>query len=514
MTHTELLLDLFEPGMTPIHRAGVGGLALSLRALEEAGESVDGLVWEVADTSVVLRFAENDAEALVRLVERCMWCDESGLITFRAFEALPTYRQEMRAQLNEALLGTLLQHNKVLRPDGAKKKKRVVSVEEGQEVLFDGKELTDFVHRYGARDLVDQKGRLVRKPIKVKGWAVPGGVQRHKSATTALSEPPHRYLALLFAVVGVVPFRVRAPRRGSKLGYVLVVPDVEDLKSFVRARRRLVKSAKSLTVTGPGDAALRFFAELEAERTGEKLRVRGCHAIGMGAVPWEKQQKTRTEILRRDPPDENTLARFEIVDRCMPVRLVPQKNGGGFYAGSAWRELVVENLARNAPLWAGLHAALADKGLRERLLVFERKEIKAMVKEMKAKELFGSEAEQRFVEACHAALKSRFGKLNARVVHEGLDRRAVFRREVEEIRVTLGRCKNAETFRSAVVDLWSRGGRNPVLVDHWRQMIGFLREESWALGRDLALLALASYPGKEADDSHEDGEKTSSTAAA
>ena len=132
MATTELRLDLFAPGMTPLHRAGIGGLAASLKSLRP-GE-IEGLSWKLEPHGVTLQFEEDDAQALVRLVEASMYCD-SGLIVFKAFEDLPTYTQEAKLHMNECLLGTLLQHNKALQPPGAKKSQRTVEVD-GKQLVF------------------------------------------------------------------------------------------------------------------------------------------------------------------------------------------------------------------------------------------------------------------------------------------------------------------------------------------------------------------------------------------
>ena len=54
----ELTIDLFEPGMSPLHRAGLGGLACTLRWIEETGEPIERPPgsWTVDDRAVTLRW--------------------------------------------------------------------------------------------------------------------------------------------------------------------------------------------------------------------------------------------------------------------------------------------------------------------------------------------------------------------------------------------------------------------------------------------------------------------------
>ena len=76
-------------------------------------------------------------------------------------------------------------------------------------------------------------------------------------------------------------------------------------------------------------------------------------------------------------------------------------------------------------------------------------------------------------------------------------------REYEKLRVSLSRCKNPATLRETVVDFWSRAGSIKELHDHWQEVLALLDERNWRKGKDLALLALASY--KPASKNEEEG---------
>ncbi len=494
---TTLHMSLSAPGMSPIHCAGLGGMATSLLALQREGQHIEGLTWEVGPHHIELRFADPDASALVRFVEATMSCTD-GLIVFRCFEDLPEYTLESKLVMNECLLGTLLQHNKMLKPDGARKTERTIEID-GRQILFRVKDLTDFVHRFSAGDLVAKDGLLVSGALEIKGWAIPGAIQRHEKAPkTAMTEPANRFLPLLFAPVGTVPFRMSAAIRCEKLDYALVVPDVEDLRDFAEARRALVGGAIVMRAASPGDAALMFYARLHALGLLRKLRVRRCSVMGLGTVVWASQQKTRTQMITVEAPSDVLLERIAVIHEHLAARVRPRGDKSeGFVGVPAWRQIAAENLAGNRPLWSGLAEALQDRDLREKLLAYEQVLIKGLVKVMMKKNLLGTERQQQFVEACHEAIRRRYAMVHDRIAREGLDARAIFDREREQMRTALGRCKNASTFRGAVVDLWARGGQNSALRANWRTMLEFFSEGDWQLGRDLALLALASYASRE-----------------
>ena len=110
------------------------------------------------------------------------------------------------------------------------------------------------------------------------------------------------------------------------------------------------------------------------------------------------------------------------------------------------------------------------------------------------KEAFPEGPEHVFVSSCHEAWRRRLGQLSERARRERLGFGDLASREFERLRVKFSHCKNAASLREAVTDFWSRGGGAlPPLQDGWREVLGMLDEKNWKKGRDLALLALASY---------------------
>ena len=104
--------------------------------------------------------------------------------------------------------------------------------------------------------------------------------------------------------------------------------------------------------------------------------------------------------------------------------------------------------------------------------------------------------EEKFVLACHTAWRIRMRQLYERAEREGADANSLIAREFERLRVGFSRCKNAAALREAVTDFWARSGRSlPELKDAWRDIIALF--DDWRLTKDLALLALASYGGRD-----------------
>lgn len=79
---------------------------------------------------------------------------------------------------------------------------------------------------------------------------------------------------------------------------------------------------------------------------------------------------------------------------------------------------------------------------------------------------YEDETERLFIGVCHESWRRRLGKLGDRARKENLGDSGFTRllnKEAERLRTSLARCKNAETLRETVVDVWSRAGANEML---------------------------------------------------
>lgn len=117
------------------------------------------------------------------------------------------------------------------------------------------------------------------------------------------------------------------------------------------------------------------------------------------------------------------------------------------------------------------------------------------------KDAFPEGPERTFILACQEALRRHMGRKFARP--GGAD----WGNEFEKVRVSIARCKNLSSFRETITDFWSRGGslhkgEDSLLkagANWWQEILSLLNEKSWRKAKDLALLALASYPGSAND---------------
>jgi len=485
-----LELDLFGPGMTPLHRVGLAGLWMTLKRFEEDGIHLEAGDWELTDRRITLRWDEKGPEPLLRsMFAQAFKVDENDLIHFTALGE-PAENPDAALIVHEGVLGTFLQHGRTRKAEPAGKITGVFTVQIDDDTYpYSYQRVYSYKHQNAAEIMLSKKGRLRRS--KVVGWHYPGGTVRHNAfGLTALSEPPERMLALLFAPVGAIYFRIRKRFRGVKPQFALVLPYIADLPRYARFRQSLQHSKlQDLYASGTADAGWKVLAVLQAERLLRYLRAPACRIISFGSVPWSSQQKTRVEVFTVDIGAGDALKTYRLASSYLGNTYVKPQEGEPFWYIPVVRGLIASNLATGKPWYSGFADLMHDKAVRNSIFRYERKGIFHMVKQAS----FPEEAQRTFVEACHEAWYRRLGQLAERSRTENVSFDKLVQQEREKWRTRLSRSKNAAGLRETITDYWARSGSLSVLREHWQDVLPLFDDTQWRLGRDLALLALASY---------------------
>ena len=553
---TELHLRLFAPGMSVLHRAGLGGLACTLDKMEDDYHSgrladeqlpapfIDGQPpWTITQDSITLRFGQPEAAGpyLKRLFEYGLSIRE-GLIFLpgQFFQEPPL---PVRADLQAGLLLTFLQHGRTRLLDKNELKTHYDPEHEGVPgVAVTYKRCTSFKHQTLYEEIIDKQGRLKSDPIDIDGPISPGTVVRHQafSADTKAAEPPERLVPLIFAMVGTLALPVN---RGVG---VLIVPDVTDLEEFVFARRAMTPTtAKDCQIASGADGALRALLRirdspvlaaqlrLSVGRQLEGAGMAGCYVMTFRPTPWASQQKSRVSTLYIRADDQRALSRFEVALQMLPPRIVAPTKGRAedasdtgtkkrarakktddapqeeYRVDSIIRPWIAENLARGKPWYAGFVDLMtktnpATKKPYRNQISFERKGLHDMIAKL---EMWDGEGEKLVVQAVHEAIRQSLGRIKDETDGPtGPPSQATknrWERFREKLRLDLAGSKTEAHVRFALMDLFSRGGNNAVLRQHWQAVLPVIRKD-WQLARDLGLLALASYAGRGIDEAESD----------
>jgi CRISPR-associated protein Cas8a1/Csx13 len=529
-----LRIGLFDPGMTALHRAGLAGLWMTLRSIERdhlalLADLQRDARWTLGLREVTIAW-EDEAAAerfYSRLVKEAFRVTSDGRIYLLA-RGNPQSRKDGGIPIQDALLWTFLQHGKFRDADPSNKPTGAITVEiDEQQYPFSYRKVRRFAHQRATYKEM-QSGDVV-------SWLLPGGAVRHDAfkADSQLRESLGGWLALLFAPVGVLYFRVRRRSAGINPGYCLVVPDVEDLSSYARVCRSFdAKQVRDPIVSGTADAALRVLAEEMVRTAADDYRVTRCGVIGFGVVPWASQLKSRVDLFEAGRVGERGLRQYLTAVQLLGTRVRAPSTATGrraqatdvgdevepgrpTFVVSPVLDLVARNVVAGRPWWRGFTSLVLDKEQWAQLQTHQfamastsgtasRGGIAEMVSRS---DMFDQAGAETVVRACHEAWHRRMGALSARARVRGESARDLISRERERLRIDFAHCKNVASLRATLTDFWARADSSlPSLQQGWRDVLPYLTDARWQEARDLALLALVSYarrpddPSLDADD--------------
>ena len=530
---SKLTMSLFAPGMSILHRAGLGGLACTLKYIERAakkgrladdqlprGPWSDGKPpWTINSQQITLDFWEpENAEDYLRRLFDSAFRVEDGLIFLPGQYASTVPPLPVRVYLQQGITLSFLQHGRVrslaktetvlqYQPEGA----------DGKTIELHYKRCSRYKHQDGWKDLVDNKGCLKLGPIEVVGPLSPGSVVRHNAfaGQTKIEERPSHILPLYFALVGCLTLAIN---RGSG---VLIVPDVHDLLEFIEMRPWITPTTdRQCRIASATDAALQALLRVKLKQTVHDNELPACYAATFRPTPWASQQKSRVRTLLVPPGQDLELEQFETALVALPPRIagrtVSETQGRGkqkttterqewFWVDSIVRPLVADNLARGQPWYRGFVDLMTKldpvnkKPLRKKLL-FEKEGLHAMIEKIPWKD----EGESTVVRAVHEALRRRYGQIANENKGNPVAMKNRWTGEYDRWRLAFAGAKTSDQFRRSLCDLFSRAGVNSVLQHEWKGLLPMFAESHWQLTRDLALLGLASYTGSGARET-EDG---------
>lgn len=516
-----LVVELSGPGMTPMLRAGLGGLAASLYAvaLEEDPQArwpaPIGLgpgTAKVERQRVVIEWGESDpAATLQSLFDRSFRVNKQGII-----ELCGTYAPgrgfdlALSTALQSALKRTFLQHGKTTEKAGDT---RVLTAEiDGAAIQVPVQPYSGFAHQAGAAKMVEA---LRIGSVDLPGWAYPGAVGRHNAYNrdTDCRYPPPQALAALFAITGCISFDI------PRVGGALLILEPADLVAFARSRPKLTPAkVQDVFVASAGDAVLAVELAIRIDAAAGRGGLRHAHAVTFKTLPWAKQQRTRAATLSAGDYDDDTVGQYRSIVRSLPAKIVrrdasakkkQKTEEAGYYAVvSPLRAFIADNLA-SGRRWFHDFAVARTADDEARFIHYywerdglgalhndDRKALTAMLEHLE-------EAEISLVKSVHAALSQRFGRIAEESSGSTPAMRKRWDNERERLRLAFAGAKTHEQVRGALADMWSRAGSNKVLRASWEQVLPLLREDRWRVARDLALVALASYGRASSDEDDE-----------
>jgi len=487
--------DLADPHMTLMHRAGLAGLYMTLQQLDREHQNFKQdpqipLQWKYDSRSITLLWEGKALDALQWLFQQSFQL-QNGMICLRGLDAKQMPPQYL-AIAHQGILGTLLQHNSTHKSKGVQTKVYYED-EESHPIIIRYKALESYVYQTFAENLCDKVGNLSHKPMSIAGWLNLGAAVRHTafSSDTSFEEPAHLVLILLFAPVACCYFVLRSRLREQRAQYALVIPEIRDLDKYAKYRMSLRNRAfKEFWASSLGDAGLQFLTM--AEKLDQDYGLTSCQVVTMGTVAWSTQQKTRTDLYLVSIGESGSKVpqTYRVSRECLQDKVIARdKDGDSFIATSLARELIADNLARGKPWYADISSKMTSNDLFKKLN-YEKEGLNQMTQ---SKKVEWSDRDRLFVQAFHEALSYTYGQLSSRTKE---DEQIRFDKVNEKFRTRLTRCKTAKAVREFVMDFWARAGKLPTVQDNWETFMQLIMKD-WQAAKDLALLALVSYKGKD-----------------
>ena len=527
-----LTMSLGAPGMSPLHRAGLGGLAATLRVIDRLRKKMDSehpitpfdkksawndeFSWEVTPTTVTFHFGkpENAAAFFQWLFTFAFQIQDEMIFLPGQYKveggALKIPPLEVRARLQQGITLTFLQHGQTRKLE--KEKKNLCYDVDKKKVSVEYKECSSYTHQSAWKEWVNDKGELDMKTYSVQGPIYPGAVVRHIAYTSAtlIAQPVELIVPLLFALVGTLSLPI-----SGGVG-VLLIPHVEDIVVFAKNRSFVTPmSYRETNIVSLGDAALQFEIRRYAGKVelGKEQQFSGCDTVRFRPMPWSTQQKSRSETLSVEQIPSETRTFYDRILGYLPSRLAEikkmVKEGKGkeakteekveyFWAHSVVRALIADNLAQNQFCFTGFARLMtandpaSNKPLYQKIN-FEREGLNQMINDEKLD--WKLDGARPLVLAVQESLRRLYGKVASAkgISTGGLQNR--LEGEYDKWRLAFSGAKTPEQFRFALTDMFSRAKSVPSVQENWSLIMPLVIRD-WQLARDLALVGLAGYKGE------------------
>ncbi|MBD2044137.1 type I-MYXAN CRISPR-associated Cas8a1/Cmx1 [Coleofasciculus sp. FACHB-64] len=484
----KIQLNLGDPSITLLHRAGMAGLWMTLKKLKQIyptpAQRIGRLTWQLTPCSISLDWEGQDFTVLDWLLKQSFQISDEGLISLTG---LNPEKMDIQTKIiiHQGITETFTQHNKFFKSAGQEFKQLTI---DGVELRVDYKKAAWYAHQHFAKYLCDQYGQLLQELVGITGWLYPGAVVRHYAfqKETKFEEKTEHALALLFAPVACQYFAIRAHTNPQDTKYVLVVPEVIDLELCAQYFWSLNNlNYKDFHVSSLGDAGLKFLT-YETTQQATSNFIKRCQAISFSTVPWSKQQKTRTEIVFIEL-NSSVSSLYKLSCICFSkYQLVFYKNQL-FILSSLVKGIIANNLVMGFPWWTNFSLKIKNNKLFQEN-VHDYIGIYQMIQQYE----WDIEAQKLFVKACHEALQKIYTKIYSRT-KEG--EYAQIERENTRILSQLRRCTNAGNFRKFIAEFWATAGQISILEEHWAELLPLTTGMgNWKVARDLTFIAIASYP--------------------
>lgn len=497
-----LTYRLSDPNYTIYHRAALGGLAATIKAWDQSPP--EGILTKLEQDSVTIQKTGDltDQEALKRILDTSFKLTEEKLIDLPG-QFIREDAIDLRISIHEGLCLTFLQHNK-MRPGEKEPRKFSLKLADSEENhLVTYKAINSFAHQKAqGTGLLDEPKKsenigILPKICSIPQSMIPGAMTGKKS----LQAPVEEVILLQFLMVGCVTFLLRPRTYKEKAQACIVVPDIINLKKFALAMERISSQSKDFerftrnylgrVVGGAEEAALSFLLDMTAQDLEREKSIKGCQAIAMGKVAWDKNQINRS-ISAKVGGDYEELGVFRAAKQYLgKSKFIKMKDGKSFsIPETSIPELIAANLAADRS-WCSHFKELVAEKKDFRNLLFRKGGLHKVAQAIKNKEDIA------IIRAFHKAWEMTMGQLGERARENNLDFGRLVEVRQEKIRNEILRLKTSDAtanwFLKFCADATKGGSLAPIREDAELIRDFIFNRRNFDRLQNLLLFALVSY---------------------
>jgi CRISPR-associated protein Cas8a1/Csx13 len=498
-----LTYRLSNPNYTIYHRAALGGLAATIKAWDQS--TPEGILPKLEQDSITIEKNGDltDQEALKHILDASFKLTEDKLIDLPG-QFIGEGADDLRISIHEGLCLTFLQHNK-MRPGEKEPRKFSLRLADSEEnYLLTYKAINSFAHQKAqGTGLLDNPKKKSTDNGEFSDIAtipqsmIPGAMTGKKS----LQAPVDEVILLLFLMVGCATFLLRPRTYKEKAQACIVVPDIIDLKKFTLAIERISSKSQNFerfthnylgrVVGGAEEAALSFLLDMTAQDLERERSIRGCQAIAMGKVAWDKNQINRSISVKVGGEYEE-LSVFRAAKQYLgKSKFIKMKDGKSFSVpDTSIPELIAANLAANRHWCSHFKELLAEKKDFCNLL-FRKGGLHQVAKAIKDKDDIA------IIRAFHKAWQMTMGEMGERAKDNNLDFKRLVEVRQEKIRNELLRLKTSEAaanwFLKFCADATKGGSLAPIREDAELIRAFIFNPRNFDRLQNLLFFSLVSY---------------------
>lgn len=502
-----LLYHLSDPGYTIYHRAALGGLAATVRAWQDEDNDHDppeGVAAKLTRDTVKLSWAADlpAAEAVRRILAASFKRTDEGLIDLAGHNIREDQRG-LRLAVHDGIMKTFLQSKDSRKAEKIGLPYPIKTADDEEPHIFFYQPVNNYFHQvaHEKMQLRNSEGITVAELMQ---WHIPGAMRGART----LEAPFKDAMLLMFLMVGSAAFLIRPRNPKENVYSCLIVPDVTDLQAFAKSLHNIAAVGQNFDhfsdsylghiVGGAEEAALRFLIDLKAYDVSLERGVKGCLAITMNKVAWDKKQFNRSIVVRlKDKYAEMDL--FLAANRHLGGRIAHKSRKG---ESQIWLEsyvpaLVAANLASEPERsWCANFKSLVSTKEDFKRMQTKRRGLSEMQKAIK------DETDQKIIRAFQEAWRLKMRSLYERARREGADGDRLIEVEREKMRNSILRAKTADALAGWFLQFCADATReyqSAALARDLSQLRQFIfNPRNFERFQNLCLFALVSYARDEA----------------